>query len=192
MTLADEFYKAMRQDVYEEALKIGYKATFFLQMLAKKGGLETAISLLGPASVQYGFTELWKRGRLDLTMEHLVIQERWSGLFTSDQVAVARDRLSEYSSASERNRSIRYTQLRREELSIATLLNSSIKGLGHEIVGASEASQRHSREGGNPGRAWLGETILYLHHGKQTQRYAVHRRNIKPGAKGLAAQTGSS
>jgi hypothetical protein len=98
MTLADEFHKAMRQDVYEEALKIGYKATFFLQMLAKKSGLETATSLLGPASVQYGFTELWKRGRLDLTMEHLVIQERWSGLFTSDQVAVARDRLSEYSS----------------------------------------------------------------------------------------------
>jgi hypothetical protein len=99
MTLADEFHKAMIQDVYEAALKeCGYHATVFKGMLARKGGLETAIELLNPASVQYGFTELWKRGRLDLTMEHLVIQERWSGLFTPDQISIARDRLSEHSS----------------------------------------------------------------------------------------------
>jgi|SRR5208282_2357180 len=97
MTLADEFHKAMIQDVSEAALKeCGYDAKLFNRMLAEKGGLETAIALLRPASVQYGFTEMWKRGRLDLTMEHLVIQERWRGLFTSDQISVARDRLSEH------------------------------------------------------------------------------------------------
>ena len=99
MTLADEFHKAMNQDVYEAALKeCGYHATIFRGMLATKGGLQTAIELLSSSSIQYGFEKLWECGRLDLTMEHLVIQERWSGLFTSDQVAVARDRLSEYSS----------------------------------------------------------------------------------------------
>lgn len=101
MTLADDFHKAMIEEVYEAALKAGYHATIFKRTLARKGGLETAVELLGPASVQYGFTELWKRGRLDLTMEHLVIQERWRGLFTPDQVAIAIDRLLEHSSPPE-------------------------------------------------------------------------------------------
>jgi hypothetical protein len=99
MTLADEFHKAMIQDVYEAALKCGYHATIFKRMLARKGGLQTAIELLGPRAVQYGFAELWKRGKLDLTMEHLVIQDRWRELFTSDLVSIAEDRLSEHSSA---------------------------------------------------------------------------------------------
>ena len=100
MKLADEFHRAMIRDVYEAALKeLGHHATVFVRTLSKKGGLETAVQLLGPASVQYGFTELWKRGRLDLKMEHLVIQEQWRGLFASDQVSIARDRLSEYSSS---------------------------------------------------------------------------------------------
>ena len=99
MTLADEFHKAMRQDVSEAALKeCNYDAKIFNRMLADKGGLQTAIALLSSSSIQYGFEKLWECGRLDLTMEHLVIQERWSGLFTSDQISIARDRLSEYSS----------------------------------------------------------------------------------------------
>ena len=52
--------------------------------------------------------------------------------------------------------------------------------------------QRHSREGGNPGKA-AGrgrKTVLCLHHGKQTKRYAVHRSNVKSSAKGMASQTG--
>jgi len=53
-------------------------------------------------------------------------------------------------------------------------------------------AKRHSREGGNPERAvQRGKTVLCLHHGKQTKRHTVYRRNIESGAKSVESQTGS-
>jgi hypothetical protein len=79
------FDKAMFS-VYERALhECGYNATRFLQMLNEHGGLQTARILLHSPGLQYGFEALWERGRLDLTVEALVLKSPWNELFTEEE-----------------------------------------------------------------------------------------------------------
>ncbi len=87
------FHKAMIT-IYERAKReCNYNATRFLQMLGDVGGLQTARRLLGTSEPSDGFTELWLNSRLDLTVEALVLQPRWQGLFTPEELAAARKRL---------------------------------------------------------------------------------------------------
>ena len=79
--MTDDFDHAMR-NIYNRALsELGYRASRFHQMLRDHGGIETAHRLL--PSMSEGFEELWRRNRLDLTVEALVIQPRWKPLFTA-------------------------------------------------------------------------------------------------------------
>ncbi len=90
-----DFHAAML-GVYHSALKqCGYRATRFLQMVNERGGLDTAKLLLRSEGYSEGLTALWEKGRLDLSMEALVLGERWSTLFSADELAVARKRLIE-------------------------------------------------------------------------------------------------
>ncbi len=94
MTLESEFHEAML-NIYVRARKeCGYNATRFLQMVGEDQGLNTAKRLLASDAPQYGFTELWELKRLDLTMENLVLQEKWATLFTVQELGVARGRLA--------------------------------------------------------------------------------------------------
>jgi hypothetical protein len=70
-----------------------YDERVFLRMIAASGARRAAKSLLEPAHVQSGLRGLRRLGRLDLTVEHLVIQPRWSGLFSKDEREVAKMRL---------------------------------------------------------------------------------------------------
>ena len=71
-----EFERAMK-DVYVRAKsEANYTATYFLGMLSDYGGLGTAQRLLASTEVSTGFAALYERGRLDLTVEALVIQAR--------------------------------------------------------------------------------------------------------------------
>ena len=62
-------------------------------MLNRRGGQATAASLLDAPSISEGFGTLWEAGRLDLTVEAVIIDEDWTNLFTQPQVATARNRL---------------------------------------------------------------------------------------------------
>jgi hypothetical protein len=73
-----------------------YNATRFLQMLSEHGGLETARILLHAPGVSEGYSKLFEKGRLDLTLEYVVLQPEWQDLFTSDELAIARKRLKDY------------------------------------------------------------------------------------------------
>jgi hypothetical protein len=93
MTEEDDFTQAMMQ-IYIDALReCGYKASRFRQMVEDERGVATARRLLASDQPQYGFVELWEHNRLDLTVERLVLQERWRHLFTNAELAEARDRL---------------------------------------------------------------------------------------------------
>jgi hypothetical protein len=70
-----------------------HDAARFRQMIATDGGLLTAKKLLRGKDVSYGFSELYLAGRLDLTVEALVLQERWRPLFTADELSTAQKRL---------------------------------------------------------------------------------------------------
>jgi hypothetical protein len=68
----------------------GYPAAYFLGMLAEHGGLETARRLLAATTILDGFTALWERKRLDLTVEALVLRPEFQGLST-DRNSRSRD-----------------------------------------------------------------------------------------------------
>jgi hypothetical protein len=53
------------------------------------------VSRSTPASSD-GFAELWERGRLDLTVEALVAEPKFSELFSENEIAVARRRLEQF------------------------------------------------------------------------------------------------
>lgn len=82
--------------VYQSAKEAGYNATRFLSMLSERGGLETARILLGAATVSDGYSALWELGRLDLTVEAVILEEPWRELFTPVERRTAIRRLQEY------------------------------------------------------------------------------------------------
>jgi hypothetical protein len=87
------FHKAMLS-IYESAKnKCGYTATRFMQMLSRYGGVETAKRLLGSDDTQYGFTELYLCGRLDLTVEAHVLKPEFKSLFSEEHRRRAKERL---------------------------------------------------------------------------------------------------
>jgi hypothetical protein len=96
-TLTAQFDQAMF-DIYERALsEAHYNATRFLHMLYEHRGLQTARILLHSINVSEGYTALWERGRLDLTVEALIHDNpKWHPLFTPEDLAICAKRLKEY------------------------------------------------------------------------------------------------
>lgn len=96
LSLEDQFHAAML-NLYEQAagLKPPYRATRFRQMVERSGGKEAARQLLMAGNPSAGFTELFLRGRdkLKLSVEYLVLQSPWDELFSSEELAIARQRL---------------------------------------------------------------------------------------------------
>lgn len=97
MSLLEQFDVAMF-DIYRRAKEeAGYNASLFLQMLVAKKGLATARQLINAQKPSDGYTHLYERGFLELTVEAMVTENsKWHGLFTSDELARARKRLMEY------------------------------------------------------------------------------------------------
>ena len=95
-SVVTEFSAAMNEIYRLAKIEAGYNATVFLRMLSERGQLETARFLIHTSKPSDGFTALWERGRLDLTVEAHVLQEQFSGLFTDEERDVCRHRLLEY------------------------------------------------------------------------------------------------
>ncbi|EIN6343154.1 hypothetical protein [Vibrio parahaemolyticus] len=84
--------------IYKRALsEVNYKATVFLRMLLEHKGLETAKRLIHSSKVSDGYTSLWQLGRLDLTVEALIIDNPiWHDLFNEEELAICKKRLKDY------------------------------------------------------------------------------------------------
>lgn len=95
--LEREFHREM-VNIYNRAQnEANYVATRFIQMVAEHGGLATAKILINTAIPSEGYTTLWEKGRLDLTVEALVAEDpRWKVLFSPDEIEKAKQRLREY------------------------------------------------------------------------------------------------
>ena len=93
--LEAEFHRAML-NIYDAAAELGYRPTRFLRMVHEHGGVRAARRLLSRPVAQSGLATLWELGRLDISMEALVVQERWQPLFSDAERQAARDRLSAY------------------------------------------------------------------------------------------------
>lgn len=95
--LVAEFDAAM-MDIYVRAkAEANYTASIFHRMLTTKRGLATAKQLINDATVSQGYTALWERGRLDLTVEAMILDNlKWHALFDDAELARAKARLDEY------------------------------------------------------------------------------------------------
>jgi hypothetical protein len=72
----------------------GYWAIYFLRGVRNHGGLVYARRLLRATGTTDGFARLTEEGRLDLTMEALVLRPEYSALFTPRELQVAASRLA--------------------------------------------------------------------------------------------------
>jgi hypothetical protein len=94
--LSHEFGRRM-VDIYHRALgEANYNAAYFRSMLSQLGPIETARKLLAAPTVSDGFAALWERGRMDLTVEALVLDPEFAELFDEGERDVARRRLEQF------------------------------------------------------------------------------------------------
>ena len=94
-TMESLFHRAMVAIYDYVLLERRYDANRYLHLLVSAGGVMTAKDLLNSPGFGPGFEGLWKRGLLEKTLEHLVLQARFSCLFTDAEKETARDRLLE-------------------------------------------------------------------------------------------------
>ena len=92
-----EFHEAM-VDIYRKAKsEAKYNAQRFLQMLSDIGGVETARMLIHSDTVSDGYTALWERGRLDLTVEAMISDTpKYHELFSDEELQICAKRLNDY------------------------------------------------------------------------------------------------
>jgi hypothetical protein len=95
--LEDEFNQRM-QEIYRAGKREArFSAPLLAEMLKEHGGLETARRFIHSPDYHAGFTALWERKRLDLTVEAVIMEEpKWQPLFTAEEIEICRQRLRSY------------------------------------------------------------------------------------------------
>mgnify|MGYP001274314251 CR=1 FL=1 len=77
----------------KQALK--YNPNYFLAMLRSNGGYVTVNKLLVNKTPSDGFTKLWEGGRLDLSIEALVLETEWGRFFDEKLLEQAQYKLKQ-------------------------------------------------------------------------------------------------
>ncbi len=95
MTLAGEFHRETLEAV-ESCHKFAYNPQYWVRMVADYGAVGGAKRLLLGRKPSEGFTRLWEEGRLDLSVEFMVLLPRYVELFTTAERQEARRRLLTY------------------------------------------------------------------------------------------------
>lgn len=90
------FDSALRSAIEESEQALHYNPRALKVMVSEDGAVGAARRLLQSSSVSDGFVLLWERQRLDLSVEALALDERFTALFTSTERDVARGRLDEF------------------------------------------------------------------------------------------------
>lgn len=97
ITNLEKRFSTEMKNIYVKAdRECGYRATRFLQVLAERGGVGAAKSLINKPGGTEGFTTLWELGRLDLSVEALVIRDEFKSLFTDEEREMCKNRLKDY------------------------------------------------------------------------------------------------
>ncbi|MBX3388643.1 MAG: type I restriction enzyme HsdR N-terminal domain-containing protein [Phycisphaeraceae bacterium] len=91
----DEFdFRAALQEVVNECRRIGYNPIGFMGMVTSSNAFEAVRTLLAKREPSEGFTTLWGKKRLDLTVEAIVLKPEWRSFFTPSERDTARRRLA--------------------------------------------------------------------------------------------------
>lgn len=95
MTLAQQFQETLLASCQKAQDEMGCQMTRLMQTIEKRGGVETVGELLRRGRLSDGFDALQKGRRLELSIEAVVVQEKFGQLFTDDQVNACYDVLLE-------------------------------------------------------------------------------------------------
>lgn len=95
MNKADDerFTAFLREKATEAKRDLGYDPKQFIGMLNADGGYATVSKLVGGKNPSDGFTKLWQKGRLDLSVEALVLETEWIQFFDEQLVKHAERKL---------------------------------------------------------------------------------------------------
>jgi len=91
--LEDDLEREFRKSVEICISHYRYRPSYFLQMLDNYGAADTAIKLVTAPKFHEGFTKLWELGRLDLTVEAIVLRSPYNQLFAKEVLDSASERL---------------------------------------------------------------------------------------------------
>jgi hypothetical protein len=94
--LADRFEARLRESV-RLSIELGYTPTIFMGMLERHGGVQTAKRLIAAGEIQSGIKRMAELGRLDITMERIMLDPEFAPLFTQGELAAAQWRLEQLS-----------------------------------------------------------------------------------------------
>lgn len=94
-TAEERFHESMLDIYWLAGDATGYWASYFLRGVRNKGGLTEARDLLRKTGTSPGFERLKEEGRLDLSMEAVVIRPEYASLFAPTEIALARSRLAD-------------------------------------------------------------------------------------------------
>jgi hypothetical protein len=97
MSLEDQFDEAMHNIYVTAVREAKYTPHEFHRMLMDRGGLATARDLINRPKPSDGYTNLYVRGFLHLTVEAVILDDlRWHPLFTPEELEICRNRLIAY------------------------------------------------------------------------------------------------
>lgn len=94
--VSDDFHTAVLSVMERCKNELSYNPRYFRIMVSQHGALGAVRKLLAAPAVSDGFVALWERQRLDLSIEALVLDNRFAAIFSEDERDVARNRLVDF------------------------------------------------------------------------------------------------
>jgi len=88
-------FAARLQDGIRQAYDLGYPPTRIEQMLKESGARTVAKRLVTSGDIHKGFQEMAKLGRKDLTIESIMLEEKFRPLFEERELDAAKFRLAQ-------------------------------------------------------------------------------------------------
>lgn len=104
MTAPDDEYRELERQFNEGIIEayrflartINYKAVWFLDTVAREGGIGAARQFIYGRDATYGLERLRQADLLDRSIEAWVLEPRFEPLFTDEEREKARNRLVQY------------------------------------------------------------------------------------------------
>ena len=95
MATKADFHNEMLSLFRRTGMATGYWPNYFLRSVRKDGGGAVAKKLLAPNQTSTGFDRVVEERRADLSVEAIVLEDRYSHLFTLAELDEARERLAQ-------------------------------------------------------------------------------------------------
>ena len=103
MGLEEQFQREVLDGCRVLSKEHSYSPTYFLKMVYEQGAVKAAKALLASKEPAEGLFTLWKIGRLDMSIEAMVLDSRYESLFTEEERKIARKRLADLNYLPRRN-----------------------------------------------------------------------------------------